>query len=121
MADLFCQRDGPDEPGFDEWYLFTDQTHDLGEEIEGNPWEPENAPRRGRRLVFVTYISFSLHDSGASGALPEWFWNQMAWINPESYVSDGMDCLTFLSREESTFELVLRRLRGDCAEEAARR
>jgi len=44
--------------------------------------------------------------------LANMFWKQMEWIRPESYIGDGGECLTFVSRNDRLFETVLRRLRS---------
>ena len=105
--ELFFQRDGRDGPGYDEWYVFDGQPRDLGEIIEGNPFLPEFAPRPGRLMVFVNTSAFAF-----DAALAEMFWKQMEWIRPESYIGDGGDYLTFVSRNDRLFESVLQRLRA---------
>jgi len=106
--ELFFQRDGPDGPGYDEWYVFEDQPIDLGEIIEGNPFLPELAPRPGRLMVFVNYSAFAFE-----ATLAKMFWKQMEWIKSESYIGDGGDYLTFVSRNDRLFETVLQRLRTE--------
>jgi len=111
--ELFFQRDGPDSPGYDEWYVFDGQPTDLGEIMEGNPFLLELAPRPGRLMVFVNYPAFVLDDSWSpEQPLATMFWTQMEWIKPESYIGDGRDCLMFVSRNDQLFELVLQRLSG---------
>ena len=104
--ELFFQRDGRDFHGYDEWYVFDGPPTDLGEIIEGNPFQPESAPRPGRLMVFVNYSAFAFDP-----VLADMFWEQMEWIRPESYIGDGGECLTFVSRNDRLFETVLRRLR----------
>jgi len=112
--DLFFQRDGANGPGYDEWYVFDGQPTDLGEIAEENPFLPESAPRRGRLMIFVNYPAFVLDNSGPSEQLlARMFWTQMEWIRPESYISDGRDCLTFVSSNHQLFEMVLQRLSSD--------
>jgi hypothetical protein len=106
--ELFFQRDGRDGPGYDEWYVFEGPPTDLGEIIEGNPFLPELAPRPGRLMVFVNTSAFALHPE----LLADMFWKQMEWIKPESYIGDGGECLTFVSRNQRIFETVLQRLRS---------
>ena len=86
--------------------MFEGQPADLGEVIVGNPFSPENAPRPGRLMVFVNTSAFAF-DAG----LGDMFWKQMEWIKSESYIGDGGDCLTFVSRNDRLFETVLQRLR----------
>jgi len=112
-SDLFFQRDGPDDPGYDEWYLFEERPPDMGERLTGNPWTPEFAPRPGLRMGFESRLSFVMHDTTSAPDYFDWFWNQLEWINPESYIADGRDCLTFVSRNEEVFEMVLAQLQAD--------
>jgi hypothetical protein len=102
-AELYCQRDGPDAPGYDEWFLF-DAEADLGETIQGNPFEPQNSPRPGRLMVFVNQISFAIDNPDPF--LADIFWRQLEWISPESYIADGCRCLTFVSRNPALFDTV---------------
>lgn len=106
--ELFFQCDGPDGPGYDEWYVFEGPPTDLGEIIEGNPYLPENAPQPGRLMVFVNGSAFAF-----DAMLAEMFWKQMEWIKSESYIGDGGDYLTFASRNDRIFETVLQRLRNE--------
>jgi len=107
--DVFYQRDGLDCPGFDEWYVFDHGDLDLGEVVKGNPFEPANAPRPGHLLVVVNYPSFVLHNP-TERKLAEMFWKQLEWIEPESYISDGQDYLTFVTRNTALFDSVYERL-----------
>ncbi len=92
--------------GYDEWYVF-DAPMDLGEVSDGNPF---NTPlQRGRIVVFVNYGGFALHDAQLQ-PLIDMFWRQLEWINPESYLADGSDNLTFVSRNRALFEAVRRAL-----------
>ena len=38
------------------------------------------------------------------------FWTQLERARPESYIADGRDCLTFVTRNSNLFELVRQRL-----------
>lgn len=121
-AELFYQRDGADGPGYDEWYLFGSEDVDMGEIQEGNPFLEENAPRPGLLMTFVGYLGFSILDPD-----PTWecfttmFWDQLAWLQPESYISDGSECLTFVTRDEALFESVHQKLAGAVAEAQTKR
>jgi len=113
VNDVYCQRDGPDTPGFDEWYVFQTPP-DLGELQKGNPFEEETAPRPARPHVFVGMPSAMVHDTDPTCEfIRRMFWAQIDWIQPESHVSDGQDCLTFVTRNPELFELVLGRLSGN--------
>lgn len=110
VDDVFYQRDGPDVPGFDEWYFFQ-ALRDLGELQEGNPFEEATAPRPGRPKVFVGMPSALVHDTNPDFEfIRQMFWNQIDWIQPESYVADSGECLTFATRNRELVELVLGRL-----------
>lgn len=110
IDDVYYQRDGYDTPGFDEWYLFP-KPSDLGELERGNPFEEETAPRPGRPHVFVGMPSAMVHDTDPKCEfIRRMFWNQIGWIQPESHIADGQDCLTFISRNRELFDLVLGRL-----------
>jgi hypothetical protein len=108
--DIFYQRDGHNTPGYDEWYLFQAAV-DLGEQQDGNPFEETTAPRPGRPMRFVGTPAAMVR-----GVDPEFeilrrlFWEQIGWIQPESHVADGQNCLTFVTRNRELFELVLGRL-----------
>jgi len=56
----------------------------------------------------VNYMTFRLSDP--SQALAERFWKQMAWVQPESHIGDGRDCLIFATRNRGLFTSVMARL-----------
>ena len=108
---LIYQCDGNDSPGYDEWYLFHATPTHLDEILTGNPFEPGNRPRPGRLLAFVSCLAFVLHSTDANAhSFHQLFWDQMAWVQPDVYVSDGCDSLTFVTRDESLFGSVHQRL-----------
>jgi hypothetical protein len=108
---VFYQRDGYDAPGFDEWYFFMSPV-DLGAPQEGNPFDRASAPGPGRPMVFVGMPSATLHDTDPRcEVVRQMFWTQLDWIQPESYAADSQECLTFVSRNQNLFELVLSRFR----------
>jgi len=110
VGDVFYQRDGHDVPGFDEWYFFQSPP-DLGELQHGNPFEEATAPRPGRAKAFVGMPSATVHDTDPQCEfIRQMFWDQIGWIKPESYVSDGPRCLTFVTKNRDLFGLVLDRL-----------
>ena len=57
----------------------------------------------GHVAVFVNYVSLDLdtHDE-----LARLFWKQLARVQPESYVADADDHLTFVSRDPELFSRV---------------
>ena len=88
--------------GWDEWYIF-DNPPDLGvSHLVDNPFEVPK--QQGHVNVFVNYC-LALH-------LPEMkdiahlFWEQIAWIRPESYIADN-DYLNFVSQNKAIFAAVL--------------
>jgi hypothetical protein len=65
-------------------------------------------------MVFVNYPAFAIHHPGSSERfLVDMFWQQLGWVKPESYIGDGADCLTFVSRNDALFESVHQRLTAD--------
>jgi hypothetical protein len=110
VDDVFYQRDGHDVPGFDEWYFFQELPN-LGKLQEGNPFEQATAPRSGRPKVYVGMPSATVSDNRSDFEfIRRMFWDQIGWIQPESYVADSGDFLTFVTRNQDLFELVLERL-----------
>ncbi len=111
--ELSYQRDGFDAPGYDEWYLFEADDTEMGEVIEGNPFLEENAPGPGRLMEFVSSVGFTL-----AGSSPSWefhrrtFWDQLNRLHPVSFVCDGSECLTFVTREADLFERVREGMRS---------
>jgi hypothetical protein len=111
VDELLYQRDGNDSPGYDEWYVFHAAPTHLGEILTGNPVIKGNEPRPGRLLVFVNWAAFALHNPDpAAQSINQMFWEQMGWVQPDVYVSDGRDNLTFVCRDEALFQLVHQRL-----------
>jgi hypothetical protein len=110
IDNLQYQLDGDEAPGYDEWYVF-ESPNDLGERSQGNVFIEQFAPARGRTAVFVDWLAFVLHNSTPSAqTLVELFWKQIDEIEPESYISDGCECLTFVSRDKQLFDSVFDRL-----------
>jgi hypothetical protein len=108
--ELFYQRDGLGYPGYDEWYLFDEAPHELGERFTANPFV--DLPRPKRLVILVGYPDLALHDPGANNPIVEIFWKQLEWVKPESFVADGQDCLTFVTRNEVLFGTVYERLKA---------
>jgi hypothetical protein len=84
--------------GWDEWYIFDNPTDlgtsHLGENVFEMPQE------RGHVSVFVNYC-LALHRPEMED-LATLFWQQIAWIRPESYVADN-DYLNFVSMNKTLF------------------
>jgi len=87
--------------GWDEWYIF-DNCTDLGtSHLAENIFE---VPRRkGHVSVFVNYC-FAFHRPELKD-LAVLFWQQIAWIRPESYIADN-DYLSFASINRDLFAKV---------------
>jgi len=87
--------------GWDEWYVFNDPT-DLGtSHLQENIFE---APRgQGHVSVFVNYC-FALH-LPAMKDIATLFWEQMGWVQAESYVADS-NYLNFVSMNKALFASV---------------
>ena len=98
------QTDGYDNAGFDEWYVF-DEPRDLGRVIgDENPYTEEGAPSAGRILGFVNrYYSVRYEDNSHAAMFGE----QVERLKPESYIADGADEITFVSRDAELFSKVL--------------
>jgi len=60
-------------------------------------------------MVFVNYPAFVLHDP-SERTLADMFWKQLDWVEPESYVADGRDYLTFVTRNAGLLDTVYQRL-----------
>src|ERR1017187_1005511 len=87
--------------GWDEWYVFR-QSVDLGvSRLGSNIFDPPLQP--GGVGVFVNYC-LPLHRPEMKGLIDP-FWQQLDWIQPESYIADN-DYLTFVSRDENLFAAV---------------
>jgi hypothetical protein len=87
--------------GWDEWYVFR-QSVDLGvSRLGSNIFDPPLQP--GGVGVFVNYC-LALHRPEMKGLIDP-FWQQLDWIQPESYIADN-DYLTFVSRDENLFAAV---------------
>ena len=85
--------------GWDEWYIF-DNPPDLGtSHLTENIFEVPQ--ERGHVGVFVNY-GFALAPPERSDSLATLFWQQLAWIRPESYVADN-DYLSFISMNKALF------------------
>jgi hypothetical protein len=105
---LQFQRDGLDGPGYDEWYVFQGP-RDLGRVFQGNPFEFQ--PGCGQILVFVNTPAFVLHDPAPyMPDILDIFWNQLALLQPETFIADGRDFLTLVSKNEALVQHAHERL-----------
>jgi hypothetical protein len=107
LEGILYQRDGPESPGFDEWWTF-ESPHDLGEVIRGeNPWDEAVLNRPGRFLALVnSYYYPREFEKKAEDLLDTEFWRQIERHQPESYISDGSEVVAFVSRNPQLFEAV---------------
>ena len=105
---LRFQRDGLEFPGYDEWYVF-ETPRKLGRVFQGNPFEFQAG--RGEILTFVNHLAFVLHkpDGGMPGMLSI-FWDQLKAIEPESFIADGRECLTLVSKNRDLLDRFQQRL-----------
>jgi len=107
---VLFQTDGPESPGFDEWWTF-ESPNDLGTVIrDENPWDDEVKTRPDRFLALVNFFYYPGNDENL---LWEEFWGQIGKHQPESYISDGSRVLTFVSRNSSLFDRVYALLAAD--------
>jgi hypothetical protein len=89
---------------FHEWYIFGTPVT-LGTRFDGNIFEAPMDP--GHVAVFVNYLSSRVD---VDDEVTRLFWKQLARIRPESYLADGGEQLTFVSRNSELFLRVRERL-----------
>jgi hypothetical protein len=92
----------PRTDGWDEWYVFEAPT-DLGTLCHTNPFDPRPGP--GQLHAYVNF-NLVLHDS-ETDAVRELFWEQINWSNPESFLGESAQYLSFATRNEEIFSAVL--------------
>jgi hypothetical protein len=95
--------------GFDEWYV-GESPFDLGQLRHDNVFENPMAP--GQVSTFVNYC-LALHKTEMQ-SLIDLLWKQLDWMQPESYIADADQFLTFASRNKELFASVRQAL-GDPA------
>jgi hypothetical protein len=88
---------------YDEWYVFDGLPELLGVLSRGNAFTAELA--RGTVFPFINFFGFRLSDS-AMADVADLFWRQMAWVQAESYLGSGSDCLIFATRNQGLFESI---------------
>jgi|HubBroStandDraft_5_1064220.scaffolds.fasta_scaffold48137_4 hypothetical protein len=98
-ADLPKNSYGRDCCGFDEWYVFDAPPQSLGTICHENVFTTELAPG----TVFAFINLFLVLSDPEMAPITEFFWRQMQWIRPESYLGDGRDCLIFSTRNKELF------------------
>ena len=99
--------EGPDTAGFDEWWTFN-QPHDLGEVIRNEPPRTDESRAKPHRIIAFVNNYFAPDSSGGDpkNVLSEMFWSQLETHQPESYISDGSQVVTFVSRNRQLFHVV---------------
>jgi hypothetical protein len=102
-SDKIRNVEGIPRAGWDEWYIFDNPTGLGVSHLEGNIFEVPQ--EQGHVSVFVNY-GFALHQPEMKG-LATLFWQQIARIQPESYVADN-DYLSFASMKKTVFASVYR-------------
>lgn len=96
------------EEGWQELYTFS-RSVDLGTLHQGNLFE--NDPQKRKLSRIVNLYGFSLHHSQMK-SISDIFWSQLDWIKPDSYLSDGLEHLTFVTREKKLFADALKSLQS---------
>jgi hypothetical protein len=96
----------PPHDGYDEWYVFATPTN-LGELVPPDRNIFESVIRGGHLHVFVNFGSYAI---GGDEDLSNLFWEQIKWIQPESYIADG-DRLNFATSRKDLFSTVERAIR----------
>jgi hypothetical protein len=105
---LSYQCDGTDSPGYDEWYVFSEESR-LPPVFEGDRFKFK--PDGSQILIFVNTSAFSLHDpEPPSPDTLDRFWTQLKSIGPVAFIADGGDCLTVVSRDKALLDIVSDRL-----------
>ena len=95
----------PRTDGFDEWYV-SESPIDLGTLCHTNPFDPRPGPGQLHAYVNMYLV---LHDS-ETDAVRDLFWEQMSWINPESFLGESAQYLSFASRNREIYSAVLESL-----------
>jgi hypothetical protein len=89
--------------GYDEWYVFERQPPSLGSVCHANVFTSEIGC--GNVFQFINFMGLRFSDAQMK-AISDLFWRQIDWIQPESYVGDGEDCLLFATRNSQLFGAV---------------
>lgn len=88
---------------FDEWYVFASPVN-IGELVPADNNIFESCVREGRVHVLVNYGGYALHLPKYVD-LAQFFWEQIEWIKPESYIADG-NWLNFVTSRKDLFATV---------------
>lgn len=88
--------------GYDEWYIFESQPPPLGSICHANVFTSEI----GSGNVFqFNFVAFRFSDPQMN-VISDLFWRQMDWVQPESYLADGANCLVFATRNSQVYGAV---------------
>jgi hypothetical protein len=99
---------GSDSGGYDEWYVFADP-RELGELCRENVFTTAVVP--GTVFALINFCGFQLSEPEMQ-PVTDLFWKQIEWMQPESYIGDGQQCLVFASRNRALFATVRNALEG---------
>jgi hypothetical protein len=91
---------------FNEWFVFDDKAESLGAICHANFFETELV--RGNVFAFVN--ACLRLSGGPFEAIATLFWKQMEWIRPAYYVSNGIECLIFTTKQVELFTQVKHQL-----------
>ena len=89
--------------GFDEWYVFGTPPK-LGSLCNENFFVTEIAPENVS--AFINSFLRLYPPDPRDQVITDLFWKQIEWMQPESYVADGLDCLIFATRDRTLFASV---------------
>jgi hypothetical protein len=90
-----------------EWYLFETQPRSLGTISLDNVFEAVIEP--GVIFRFINFLGFAFSDAPMK-PVADLFWEQMAWIRPESFLAVAAGCQLFASRNSILFDGVVQAL-----------
>ncbi len=89
--------------GYDEWYIFPNQPPLLGSICHENVFTADIGP--GNVFQFVNFMGCRFSDSEMK-PISDLLWRQIDWVQPESYVADGGECLMFATRNSRLYGAV---------------
>jgi hypothetical protein len=86
--------------GYDEWYIFESQPPPLGSICHANVFASEIG--HGNVFQFINFVGFRFSNPQTK-EIDRLFWRQMDWVQPESYIGEGADCLLFATRNSRLY------------------
>lgn len=75
----------------------------LGDVSNESVFTTEIAP--GAVFRFINFLGFRPSDPKME-SITKLFWRQVEWMQPESYLGDGQECLVFASRNQRLFDSI---------------